>query len=465
MNDADHGKLISVIVPVWNGRSHLADCLDSVLSQAGVDLEIWAVDNASADDSAGWLADHYSQIHLIRNSSNRGFSGACNIGLRAAQGNILLLLNQDTMLKPGCLAAILQAFTDQQIGVVGCKILYPDDKTIQHAGGKVDFPLGFTLHYGRGEPDGDAWDQPRRVDYVTGAAMAIRRDVLERIGFLDEGFWPGYFEDVDFCLRARAAGFGVWYAPAAVLRHRESTSIQDGASLLQFVHRARLRFVLKHLPPVQFLQEFVPQEIVFQMNVLGQNQDQVLRMAYLETIPKVDLVLREKWGSDRETIYHVISALRYLYLRTLGPDKVMAQPHPASEPGVSVPEPWRMLEGFPRIPALIFPEVNLRSRKPIVGALVSCFRRFVFNSIVRPALDNLMQQQDAAHRALASSQAESVKGLEKEIGHLAEENALLASELARLTMGMAQDQPMPYYDFHLDGRTTNSAPKHESAES
>ena len=75
-----------------------------------------------------------------------------------------------------------------------------------------------------------------------------------------------------------------------------------------------------------------------------------------------------------------------------------------------------------------------------------------------------MQQQDAAHRALSSSQAESVKGLEKEIGHLAEENALLASELARLTMGMAQDQPMPYYDFHLDGQTTNSAPKHESAE-
>ena len=252
----------SVIVLCWNGIEYLPGCLDSLSQQDYPDLEIIVVDNGSTDNSADWVATHFPTIQLIRNKHNLGFAAGNNIGLAAATGDVMVLLNQDTRVKRDWLAQLVQGITsDPRIGIGGCKILYPDEQTIQHAGGIIRLPLAFPDHFGYRQPDDGRWDQQRDLDYVTGAAIAFRRDVLETIGPLDEGFYPAYYEDADLCARARAAGYTATYFPHASLIHLESTSIGwNSPTYLQYMHRGRLRYLLKHVSPTFFLNDVVPAE-------------------------------------------------------------------------------------------------------------------------------------------------------------------------------------------------------------
>lgn len=252
----------SIIVLSWNGIDYIADCLDGVLSQGDSDFEVIVVDNGSSDGSADFVAQHYPQVRLIRHERNLGFAAGNNAGLRTATGDVLVLLNQDTVVQPGWLAACVEALEGcPDAGIVGAKILGMDGCTLQHAGGYVEHPLALGKHYGYGERDAGQYDEPRRVEFVTGAAMAFKREVLSQIGLLDEGFYPGYFEDVDFCYRARAVGYAVWYVPQAVLHHHESASMRrDSYRGHCYYYRNRLRFVLKHYTVFQIARQFVPAE-------------------------------------------------------------------------------------------------------------------------------------------------------------------------------------------------------------
>lgn len=478
-------QLISVIIPVWRGRRYLPDCLSALFSQTDVDFEVIAVDNASSDGSAHWLMEQYPQVQVICNPANLGFAGACNIGIGRARGEVLLLLNQDTRMKPGCLHALNQALADSTIGIAGCKILYPDGKTIQHAGGKIDWPHGFTRHYGQGEIDDGTWDVARPVEYVTGAALAFRRDLISRIGVLDEGFWPGYFEDTDFCLRARDAGYAVWYFPSAVLIHYESSSISNPATISRFGHRGRLRFILKHLRPEQFLDQFVPAEEFHQIDTIRAGYGMALRMAYLETMTSVDLILRERWQADRETIYRIISALRYLYQSAWNIERDFTRSQQTVPPQADSRQSWLPPEELPRLALSPFQASMLQSRFSLLRRLQVCLYRW----IVQPAMEHLLQQQQALNQNylshlsdigeklrsmsysvhcledrladLASSdaiQASSIESVGKHLTEIADANAALAAEIARLTLGVADKQPMPYCDFDLKRDADQSKP-------
>lgn len=238
----------------------LADCLNSLLSQDYPNFEVIVVDNASDDGTPDWVAAHYPQVRLIRNERNLGFAAGVNVGLRAAAGEALLLLNQDTVVRPGWLRALVEtAQAAPDVGIVGSKALYPDG-TIQHAGGYVD-ERGESGHYGHGEAAADEFDHRRDVDFVTGAALAITRQAFEAIDGLDEGFSPAYYEDVDWCYRARAAGFRVVYAPEAALVHKESSGFAGlSHEQMYLFHRNRLRFVLKHWPLRRLVDEFAEAE-------------------------------------------------------------------------------------------------------------------------------------------------------------------------------------------------------------
>jgi GT2 family glycosyltransferase len=257
----------SVIVLSWNGMEYLADCLDAVLSQDYCDFEVIVVDNGSADGSPDFVGQHYPQVRLIRNARNLGFSGGNNVGLRAATGDVLILLNQDTVVQSGWLEALVEGFQESEVGVAGCKILYPDGRTIQHAGGYFDWPIGLAFHYGCDEEDRGQYEHLREVEYVTAAAMGVRRSVLRDVGYLDEAFFPGYFEDLDFCRRVQAAGYRVLYLPQASLIHHESRSFaQTLRSKPYAVFRGRFRFIFKHYAPEQTVHEFIP----FQLSRLPQ---------------------------------------------------------------------------------------------------------------------------------------------------------------------------------------------------
>jgi GT2 family glycosyltransferase len=237
----------SVIVLVWNGIEYVGDCLDAVLAQDHADFEVIVVDNNSTDGSADSVAERYRRVRLIRNKYNLGFSGGNNVGLQVAQGDFVVLLNQDTVVYPGWLEAIADGFADPTVGIVGCKILYPDERTIQHAGCIVQPDTALTHHVGWKEIDEGQYDALGKRDYVTGAAMGIHRRVLERLGGLDEGFFPAFYEDLDYCERARRAGFQIAYQPAAVLLHHESTSMpRRSYRHVAAFHRNRVRFVLRH---------------------------------------------------------------------------------------------------------------------------------------------------------------------------------------------------------------------------
>lgn len=238
---------VTVIVLVWNGEKYLESCFRALLAQEYKPFEVLVVDNASTDGSVAIVQKYAPQVRLVRNIYNLGYSAGNNVGIEHAEGNIVVLLNQDTIVQPGWLQAIAETFKDPTIGIVGCKSFYMDGNSFQHAGGIVRSEDAFTSHIGWGEIDHGQYDQLSEPDFVTGAAFAIHRDVLNRLGKLDEDFYPGFYEEVDYCFRARSAGFRVVYQPRAVLLHHETTSLPRHSFELQNAfHRNRIRFVLRH---------------------------------------------------------------------------------------------------------------------------------------------------------------------------------------------------------------------------
>jgi GT2 family glycosyltransferase len=232
---------LSVIVVSYNTRELLAACLDSIFAAkyAGA-REVWVVDNASTDGSAEMVAARYPDCRLLRNAVNRGFAAANNQVLALASGQLILLLNSDAALTPTSMAELLEAFEAHPgIGILGPALLN-DDQSRQPSWG--DFPSVWQefffqsylfkvwpvrFPYGRRAHPllTPAYQHFREVDWVTGAALMLRREVYERIGGLPEDNFM-YGEDLEFCARARRAGFGIAYVPAAEVHHRRGGSVR-----------------------------------------------------------------------------------------------------------------------------------------------------------------------------------------------------------------------------------------------
>ena len=393
----------SVVIPVWNGREYLPGCLDALLAQDYPDFEVIVVDNASVDGSAELIAEKYPQVRLIRNIHNLGFAGGCNAGLKVAQGDVLVLLNQDTVVLPGWLFALVKALQKPRVGIVGCKILYPDGRTIQHAGGWIEWPLGLAHHYGQGELDQGQWDQHREVEYVTGAAMAFSRRLIDQIGGLDEGFWPGYFEDADFCFRAREKGYKVLYIHEAVVLHKETTSIRDQFKLSCVYQKGRLRFILKHMPPERFLSEFVPAEKSYQRNFIRGFENSPLQIAYLEAMSSVPRIVSERWNADIQIMQAILFSLQELFVHSMYDREsketdrrnVGVQTQRSS---AEIPSLGSVFLGFP-----LLQEFQFRSSFPILGPFIAYFRRLFFDISAKWAIRDLIRQQEAINRLLIES--------------------------------------------------------------
>jgi len=333
-------QTVSVIVPLWNGEKWIRACLSSLAGQrigAPFALEVVVVDNGSHDNSLALVETNFPEVRLIRNGRNLGFAGGCNVGMAAATGEILVLLNQDTQAQSGWLAGLVAALAEPGVGIAGSLALLADGTTVQHAGGAVDWPLGMARHLGYGEAVQKRWRSAGEAQFVTGASLALRREVLERIGPLDEAFWPGYYEDVDFCWRARAAGYSIRYAPDSVLIHAEGGSFTDSVFTAWARLRGRLRFCAKHLSAPVFLHEFLPAEAIYQPTVLAGDQRGQIARAYLEAIP----MLFDLWqarGEENELIARAMRGLAAL-CPPLQPTGGHASPLPAPGEPMLVPSP------------------------------------------------------------------------------------------------------------------------------
>jgi GT2 family glycosyltransferase len=220
---------ITVIVLSWNGREMTMDCLQSLVASDYPRLDIYLVDNASTDGTVDSVRETFAErVQLIVNPENLGFAGGNNVGIQKAineGADYVLLLNNDTTVAPDMISRLVEAARSRtEMGVFSPKIYYenPPDQ-IWYAGGDVLLARGTVRHIGIREKDCGQYDTPREVDYVSGCALMARSEVIEKIGLLDESY-KMYFEDTDFCMRARRAGFGCYYVPQARMWHKISPS-------------------------------------------------------------------------------------------------------------------------------------------------------------------------------------------------------------------------------------------------
>ena len=397
----------------------MRDCLDALLAQDYPDFEVIVVDNASSDGSADFVAEKYPQVRLVCNERNLGFAGGCNVGLRAAAGDVLVLLNQDTVVQPGWLNALASVLDDPGVGVAGCKILEADGVTLSHCGGSLELVSAQTQHYGADELDEGQYDKAVDVDYVTGAAFAVRRDVLDRIGLMDERFFPGYYEDTDFCLRARKASFRIRYVPDAVVIHHVSASTRQHWVRRRFYYyRNRLLFLFKHLSPSQILTEFIPAERE-RILLLPQGELRAGRTALTEILAMWPLVARELLATEGTTVKvrNLLEALRMLretIARQQGGDPAFSTPtslEKARKPEAAIDRHGLTNALTDELEDLWeIREHPFSSRVPIIGRWIVAFRN-LWNSVatkwyVQPLLSQQSQFNGTVVRALLQLHAQ-----------------------------------------------------------
>jgi GT2 family glycosyltransferase len=425
-------KRVSVIIPSWNGSAYLRPCLDGLAGQGSANLEVIVVDNASTDDSADMVSRQFPQARLIVNPRNLGFAGGCNVGLREAAGDILILLNQDAVVQPGWLEALTSAFDDDRTGVAGAKILEPDGRTLSHAGGYLELPVAMGRHIGAGEVDSGQHDEAADVDYVTGASLAVRKDVLDRIGLLDERFYPAFYEDVDLCVRVRNAGRRVVYVPKAVVVHDEASSTrQHWPSRHYFHYRNRILFVLKHQRVAQIVQEFLPAE-GRRVASLPLDELRAARAGLTEVLalwPMATEDLRAAGAGDEglAALRASLLDLRRLVAERQGADPAFGDPRPMQQDSASTG-----VSSFAGgLPEAILDELDdlwevqeqpFESSLPLLGPLIVLLRS-TWNSVatkwyVRPLLRKQVQFNGAVVRA--------IRGAGDMQAHIWDEDALLA---------------------------------------
>jgi len=240
---ADPG--VGIVVLNFNGRDVLPGLLDSLTGIAYPNFKIFLVDNASPDGSAD-IAEAYTDrlpLEIIRNSENLLFSKGNNVGIKRAMewgADYVFLLNNDTVVPPELVAQLVRFLEDKSgAGIAGPMIHFgTPDGVIWGAGGEISTWWGLTRHRGIREQDRGQFSEAAKVDYVSGAAFLVRRTVIEKIGMLNESL-PMYYEDTDFCFRARKAGYETWYVPTEPLIHL--VSVAAGGQLS--INKIRRRFV------------------------------------------------------------------------------------------------------------------------------------------------------------------------------------------------------------------------------
>lgn len=224
--------LVVIVVLNWNGREDCRECLESLRSLTYPNFRTLLVDNASTDDSVPFVREHFGEVEVIENAQNLGFTEGNNVGMRRAlemDAGWVLLLNNDTTVEPDFVTKLVAAAqTDATIGVIGPRVnLYNPCDRIWFAGGHVTMLLGWTWHIGNHRTDGGQYTGCIDQDFQTGAAMMLSREVLTRVGLLDNGFFI-YFEDTDLSLRAKAAGYRCVCCRDALIYHKVSMSTGGG---------------------------------------------------------------------------------------------------------------------------------------------------------------------------------------------------------------------------------------------
>lgn len=300
---------ISIILLNLNNYGDTRDCLESLRRVDYPNFEVIVVDNGSTDDSCGRLQSEFASARVVASKTNLGFAGGNNLGIQIAlQGtaDYVLLLNNDTVVDPCFLHELVQvAETDSKIGILASKIFYESEpKRIWYAGGSVKYLSGLCIHLGFDQLDqDDSFSRVTDTEFSSGCAMMLRSSVLREIGLLDEKLFV-YWEDADFCMRSRKAGYRCVFVPAARVWHKVSrTCGEQSPFTLYLTTRNHLIWVRKYVP--------------FPFRVIA------LPIAFLRKVMKAARLLFQKRTSAAAAVW--VGVLDFIF-GVYGPPRLERQP-------------------------------------------------------------------------------------------------------------------------------------------
>ena len=254
---------LSIVILSFRDREKLRETIKSVFkSEITYSFEVIVVDNDSKDGSAEMVEAEFPNVTLIRNENN-GFSGGNNVGMRVAKGRYVLILNPDTEVMSNTLQECLNKMEERtDIGMLGCKILRPNGEYDLASKRNIPDPLGAIFRltrlslifphskfFNRYNVVKTSYEEEGEMGAGTGAFLMVRREVIDKIGMLDEDYWM-YWEDMDWCYKCTKAGWKVWYYPKVkIIHHKGVSSRKTPFKALKAFHSAMWVFYKKHYAP------------------------------------------------------------------------------------------------------------------------------------------------------------------------------------------------------------------------
>ena len=238
---------MSIITVNYNGLKDTCALIDSITFNE--DMEVIVVDNGSSENEAIILQERYSNIKVIRSDKNLGFAGGNNLGIIVAKGKYLFLINNDTVFKEFNPQVLIQRLeSSPKIGIVCPKIRFAwENNPIQFAGYTPLSPITIrNKAIGFGEEDKGQYDTPCPTPYAHGAAMMLKREIIDKVGLIPECYFL-YYEELDWSMMITRADYEIWYEPASTIYHKESQSTGQNSPLrTYYITRNRLLLVKRN---------------------------------------------------------------------------------------------------------------------------------------------------------------------------------------------------------------------------
>lgn len=247
---------LSIVIVNWNTCDLLNNCLQSIFNPPlDLDFRTIVVDNASNDGSQKMVEERFPEVELISNSNNPGFAYANNQALKKCSSEMVLLLNADTVVKPGSIETMVEYIENNpKVGIVGARLLNPDgslqvsaypEPTLTREFWRL-FHLDKLWYYGTYPMDNWNHNEPRKVDVLKGACMLIRMEALEDVGMFDEDYFI-YSEEVDLCARMQDSGWSLYWLPTAKITHIGGQSTQQVAEeMFLQLYQGKIQYFRKH---------------------------------------------------------------------------------------------------------------------------------------------------------------------------------------------------------------------------
>jgi GT2 family glycosyltransferase len=260
---------ISVIIPNYNGRKFLKDCLDSIFASTLKPQEVIIIDNASADDSIEIISNYFPKVKVIKLKENLGFAKAVNLGLKKATGDYFFILNNDAFPGKNCLRELMEVMSSRpEVDFCATKMVWLKNPQIIDSAGIAYSWKGKGYNFGHGKKDGWEFSKQKFVFGASNGAAFYRCTLFDRVGYLDENF-SLVGDDIDFSFRANLLGAKCLYVPKAVVRHAGGGTVGDWTKMKAiFSARHHLYIIIKNFP-IKFIIFNFPQILIERLRNLS----------------------------------------------------------------------------------------------------------------------------------------------------------------------------------------------------